>query len=129
MIKNKTDIGLFYIAASMPDRTYAESAAQLLIQQGYQVCSTWHSRTLENEQHWTKKKIAEEDLYDLNKAKNLIIISGEIETAGKHFEYGYAYAKGYNIFVYGYRQGVFQHLDNIFQFAYFDELFQHLASK
>lgn len=108
-----------YLAHNFKARWWLRDYKALLEQNGHEVTSRWISqnypdiRNPEGEQ-----KYALEDLEDIDAADALILFTdqyGEKPGKGKFMEYGYAYAKGKQIYLHGldYNSSIFYYLPGI----------------
>ena len=62
------------------------------------------------------KRMAEFDIEDINRSEIFVLFSepkGEKTRGGKHFETGYAYARGLPIIVVGEKEHIFHELDGV----------------
>lgn len=101
-----------YIAAPYPAREAAIELLAALEVAGFTVTSTWLREfdTLDDEH-------ARLDLHDVERADALVLVNPEPwaaqGTGGRHVEFGYAIAKGKQLYVLGERSNMFHHLCDV----------------
>ena len=100
-----------YIAAPYEMRDEAISIMHWLESQGHEVISSW----LRDGAFANDDPTARLDLADIDRADMLLALNPSewrrSGTGGRHFEMGYAAAKGKQIVLVGVRTNVFHHLD------------------
>jgi nucleoside 2-deoxyribosyltransferase len=108
-----------YLAHNFKARWWLRDYKALLESMGHEVTSRWVSenypllRTPEDEQ-----KFALQDFMDIDEADALILFTdqyGDSPGKGKFMEYGYAYAKGKQIYLHGqdYQSSIFYYLPGV----------------
>lgn len=107
-----------YVAASFLNQQHARQFAELLGANGAVVCARWlferedHPELASLGQEDRKRLAAERCLADLEQADAIVLVNppkdvGTYATGGRHFELGYAWARGKVCAIYGTREHVF----------------------
>lgn len=106
-----------YIAAPYPWRERALAVAEVLESKGHEVTARW----IREEEDDVSKfgSYADKDITDIESAQDVVVMTGysgfRSHTGGRHWETGYAWAKGKGIWVLGPRENVFHHLEGVTQ--------------
>lgn len=110
-----------YVAAPWDMKSQARTMSLLLKNAGHAVTSTWLNEPDGNHSaighHLVSdlETIAQQDVDDLDAADTLVLLSGGRTPrvgGGRHFEFGYSYAKGKTIVIFGIQEHVFWHIPN-----------------
>jgi hypothetical protein len=119
----------FYLCSSTSEVRDMEYAAGRLIGYGHEVVSRWHSGELgsprlELDDPGLPKR-AKDDLGDIARANVVIIGAGEASRGGRHFEAGYAYGIGRQLWLVGDPEHAFHTLATM-QFPTWGSLFDYV---
>jgi nucleoside 2-deoxyribosyltransferase len=118
-----------YLAAPFSHKDVLREHAKVLRKAGHEVTSGWLMERInpkkDIEEGENYRKHAERDIKDINRSDLFVIFNVNpkhwIKRGGKHFEAGYAYAKGIPIEVIGPNENIFYFLRDIKHHADFDE--------
>ena len=90
----------FYAAGSWKRRTEVNRLAyQIVCKLGWMCLSRWHLPDGEGGLSHDPNIFAREDLADMEKARRVVWFGGAPHSTGKHFELGYALARGWPVHV------------------------------
>lgn len=119
-----------YLAAAYSRKLEVKEYAKRLRDEGFEVTSQW----LDEMEGGDLAKNAFIDLNNIDSCDILVRFTDSINigyndpaliSGGRHFETGYAYAKGKQIIVVGGKQNIFDNLSRIAHVSSFDVLFEH----
>lgn len=102
-----------YLAACFGQQAEVRDKANELHVQGHLCTSNWRFEKPSGDGSETKfagkyLQAAMQDLRDINDADMLVLLAGQVsQTGGKHFEVGYAVAKGKQVVIVGAAENVF----------------------
>lgn len=118
-----------YLAAPFSLKDILREHARLIRKKGHEVTSGWllerinPKKDIEDGENYRKQ--AERDIYDINRSDLFVLFTTNpkewIKRGGKHFEAGYAYAKGIPVEVIGPNENIFYFLRDIKHHESFDK--------
>ena len=109
-----------YLCGRFGRRAELAEYAQALAEDGHEITATWLCETSANDQDLTPQECqgaAKLDTADIDRSDLVLVFSEAPDSpygrGGRHFETGYAYAKGKRIVVVGPLENVFHYADGI----------------
>jgi nucleoside 2-deoxyribosyltransferase len=126
-----------YLAAKYPRRDELRGYRKVLDTNGIGVTSRWldeqeplDGNMGKREDSWYEETAAV-DIEDVGRADAVVFFAEDptigIPRGGRHFEMGYGWALGKEIFVVGPKENVFHHLPHVYHFSSFEELVKSLT--
>lgn len=115
-----------YIAGAYKRRLEFLPLKAKLKEAGHIVTSSWLSGFHDN---MIESEAAAIDLEDIESAYAILLVSQNGEptaSGGRHFEFGYAYARGKRLLLLGQREGVFHYLPEVHQYNNIEDLLANL---
>jgi nucleoside 2-deoxyribosyltransferase len=123
-----------YIAGLYAKREEYQKYYNDLEKQGFECTSTW---IRDSEENLTQEQIANLDLYDIDRADVLLfmvpkhqdfytVTIASMSRGGRHFELGYAHAKGKEIILFGGRESAFHYLPDMVEIHTWRSVIEHL---
>lgn len=128
----------FYLAARYARRNELREYREILQQHGAIVTSNWLNETspldgnLNNEKEEFYVHTANVDLQDIDAADALVFFSEDplvgVPRGGRHFEMGYAHAKGKSVYVIGVKENVFHYRARVYHYDTFEKFLKVIKS-
>ena len=128
----------FYLAARYARRNELREYREILQQHGAIVTSNWLNETspldgnLNNEKEEFYVHTANVDLQDIDAADALVFFSEDplvgVPRGGRHFEMGYAHAKGKSVYVIGVKENVFHYRARVYHYDTFEKFLKAIKS-
>lgn len=115
-----------YLAGRYDTRLELANIAATLANYNHTITSRWLSGEHDDIEPRLAAKL---DLEDIDSAEGIILLNRDEDrtiTNGRHFEFGYAYAKGKRMVILGTRSGVFHFLPQIEQYSNIADLVANL---
>lgn len=114
-----------YIAAPYPERLKAKDWALVLVSKGHRVTARWVMEEEDSPDPVDQARYVVKNIDDIMAADVLILMTGyrgdRSWTGGRHWETGFAWARGKQVWICGPRESVFHHLTTVNQIDSIEE--------